>query len=149
MLVYLIPWWGGCSSYLMDCLQVLQTRAARIVTRSGWRVSTEKLLHQCGWLSVRQLVHYHSLVLVFQIRHQEKPAYFRKHFSANFSYKTRLATTEGIRRIETCKYNVTQSSFIQRSSAGWNQLPVLVRDSRTIIQFKNRLRNWIKSNVTV
>ena len=110
-LVYLIQWWGGCSSYLMNYLQVLQTRAARVVTRSGWRASTEKLLHQCGWLSVRQLAHYHSLVLVFQIKQQGKPAYFREHFSAEFAYQTRLASAEGIRRNERCQYNATQSSF--------------------------------------
>ena len=101
----------------------------------------------CGWLSVRQLAHYHSLV--FQLKQQGKPAYFREHFSAEFAYQTRLASAEGIRRNERCQYNATQSSFVQRSSSGWNLLPVSVRDSRTTIQFKSRLRNWIKSNVAV
>ena len=36
-LVYLIQWWGGCSNYLLDYLQVLQNRAARAVTRRRWR----------------------------------------------------------------------------------------------------------------
>ena len=71
-LVYLIQWWGGCSSYLIDYLQVLQTRAARLVTRNGWHTPTDKMLRQCGWLSVRQLVLYHSLILVFKIRQEAK-----------------------------------------------------------------------------
>ena len=34
-LIYLIQWWGGCSGYLLDFLQVLQNRAARMVARIG------------------------------------------------------------------------------------------------------------------
>ena len=67
-LIYLIQWWGGCSDFLINFLQVLQNRAARLVTNYGTFTPTAVLLHQCGWLSVRQLVHYHSLVLVSKIR---------------------------------------------------------------------------------
>ena len=121
-LVYLIQWWGGCSSYLIDFLQVLQNRAARLVTRSGWSTSTGKMLQQCGWLSVRQLVIYHSLILVFKIKLQGKPVYFREDFSSNFPYRTRLATGMGIRRGDRSRHDATLSSFVPRSSAGWNLL---------------------------
>ena len=51
-LIYLIQWWGGCSDYLINFLQILQNRAARLVTRLGWFTPVEVLLHQCGLLSV-------------------------------------------------------------------------------------------------
>ena len=133
--------------YLLDYLQVLQNRAARAVTRNGWRTPRHYLLLQCGWLSVHQLVIYHSLVLVFQIKQKERPRYFRNHFSAGFPYRTRLATSEGIRRREHCQHKVTQESFVQRSSSSWNMLPVSVRNARTHQQFKNRLKSWIRDNV--
>ena len=41
---YLIQLWGGCSNYLLDILQVLQNRAARLVTRSSWYTSQKKML---------------------------------------------------------------------------------------------------------
>ena len=97
-LIYLIQWWGGCSDYLIKFVQILQNRAARLVTKLGWLTPTAVLLHQCGWLSVRQLVHYHSLVLAFKVKLHGKPEYFRQHFSAEFPYQTRLATGMGIRR---------------------------------------------------
>ena len=121
-LVYLIQWWGGCSSYLIDYLQILQNRAARLVTRNGWHTPTDKMLRQCGWLSVRQLVLYHSLILVFKIRQEAKPEYFREDFSAAFPYRTRLATSMGVRRGDQSTHSASQSSFVPRSSASWNLL---------------------------
>ena len=37
--------------------------------------ATRTLLLQCGWLSVRQLVEYHSLVLMFKVLQDRKPVY--------------------------------------------------------------------------
>ena len=74
-LVYVIQLYGSASDYLLKALQVLQNKAARTVTRSGWRTETAALLRQIGWLSVKQLVVYHSLLLVFKINRDGKPGY--------------------------------------------------------------------------
>ena len=66
-LIYLIELCGGCAEYLLDSLQKTKNRAARAVSRLDWFTPTTALLNQCGWLSVRQLVVYHSVVLVFEI----------------------------------------------------------------------------------
>ena len=68
LLINLITVWGGCTGYLLTMIQTLQNRAARIVTKSGWRTPVKEMLLQCGWLSVKQLVEYHSLLLVFKIK---------------------------------------------------------------------------------
>jgi hypothetical protein len=36
-LIYLIPLWSGCETYLLNSLQVVQNKAARVVTRCGKR----------------------------------------------------------------------------------------------------------------
>ena len=54
-IVYLIQVYGNASDYLLGFLQVLQNKAARIVTRLRWGTATEVLLNQIGWLSVKQL----------------------------------------------------------------------------------------------
>ena len=60
VLAYLIPLWGGCEGYLVRAMQVLQNRAARQVTKLNWFTPTRKLLNQCNWLSISQLIFYHS-----------------------------------------------------------------------------------------
>jgi hypothetical protein len=83
-LIYLIQLWGSSSFYLIRMLQILQNRAARLVTKLGWYTPVKTLLLQCGWLSVHQLVHYQSLVLVFKIRDVNKPKYFCDKLKSEF-----------------------------------------------------------------
>ena len=49
-LCYLIQMWGGCEDYLIMSLQVLQTRAALIVTQQNWFTPTNAKLSRCNWL---------------------------------------------------------------------------------------------------
>ena len=78
-ILYLIQWWGGTHKYLINFPQKLQIRAAHLVTKLGWRTPpTAVLLAQCGWLSVNQMVHFHSLTLVYKIKLDKKPEYFGK-----------------------------------------------------------------------
>ena len=66
-LSYLISVWGGTSRENFDLLQIVQNRAARIVTKN-WKSSTADNLNAIGWLSVRQLAFYHTVLLMFKIK---------------------------------------------------------------------------------
>ena len=62
-LVYLITFWDEAQQYLMNALQVQQLEAARTVCGIGcWRWSKRKLLDKVGWLSVRQLEFFHTVL---------------------------------------------------------------------------------------
>ena len=54
-LCYLIELWGACEEYVLSALQVLQNRAARVVTNKSWFTCSRILLAQCRWLSVSSL----------------------------------------------------------------------------------------------
>ena len=148
-LIYLIQLWGGCSCYLLKFLQVLQNRAARLVTKLGWFTPVKTLLLQCGWLSVHQLVQFHSLVLVYKFRQDRRPRYFCDKFNQEFSRETRLAGEGGIRKITTLKRTLTQNSFIPRSIDIWNKLPQDTRQAKNLNIFKKRLKQWIIKNVPI
>ena len=75
VLAYLLPLWGGCEAYLVKALQVLQSRAARQVTKLSWFTPSRKLLRQCNWLSIRQLIFYHSALTVFRTTRTKTPLY--------------------------------------------------------------------------
>ena len=163
LLAYLIQLWGGASDYLIRLLQVQQNRAARLVTRSGWYTSTEVLLSQCGWMSIKQLVDYHSLLLIFKIRSEGKPVYLNQKLSRAFSRNTRLGTTfdgtsfdnleeaatNKIRQTGKLKSDLHKRSFVPRSSERWNQLPPLLRNCQNINTFKFKLKSWIKTNTPI
>ena len=66
-LIYLIQWWGGCPDYLLNLLQILHNRGARLVT-------------ELGQYTPNRVVHYHSLLLIHKVKLQAMPEYFKSHF---------------------------------------------------------------------
>ena len=72
---YLIQIWGGSSDFLLKSLQVLLNKTARIVTRKSWFTPSRILMKECNWLSVQQLVQYHTLVSVFNIVNTKRPKF--------------------------------------------------------------------------
>ena len=66
-LIYLIPLWFGWKKYLLNSLQIIQLKAAHIVTQCGKRTPIRSLLAHCRYMIVAQLGVYHSLVLVYRI----------------------------------------------------------------------------------
>ena len=124
-LTYLIEVWGGCPDYLLDMLQSVQNRAARIVCNSWDRTPTKSLLRSCGWLSIRQLVVQTRIMLVFKIRRDGRPCYFKEKFSneTNPGYKTRFQVQEKIKKSRIYKYEEAKKSFVPNSIDLWNRLP--------------------------
>ena len=96
-LTYLIQLYGGCSEELLSSLQVLQNKAARAVTKLDRTTPVPTLLLQCGWMSVRQMISYHSLLLLHRAKQTKKPGYIFSKINDKFTRSTRLATTEGIK----------------------------------------------------
>ena len=90
-LIYLMPLWSGCDEYLVKGLQVIQNKAARSVAKVSFFTPIKTLLKTCGWLSVRQLMAYHSLVLLYKTLSNKTPQYLYEKVSAGgqFPYKTR------------------------------------------------------------
>ena len=150
-LIYLIQLWGGCQGYLLDLLQTLQTRAARLVCKSDRYTPVKTLLENCGRMSVRQMVTYHRVLLVFKIRLEGHPKYFVEKFSSNSNqtYETRFIDDGGIKKQRIYKKDDPISSFVPSSIETWNQLPQDIRNSENVLHFKTKLKVWIKRKVDI
>ena len=148
-LSYLVALWGGCGAVLKKSLQVIQNKVARVVTRLDWSTPARELLHQCGWLSVNQLIFYHSVLLVFKVRLNKSPKYLHSmHNSGSYQYRTRQAESGIIKLVGRPKLELTKSSFRYRAANDYNQLPPEIRNSETIENFKMKTKTWIKANVS-
>ena len=47
--------WGNCGETLLNKLQKIQNRAARIITGSNYDAASEPLLLELGWRNIRNL----------------------------------------------------------------------------------------------
>ena len=148
-LCYLIQLWGGADSYLLARLQVLQNKAARAVTGKSWFTSTRRLLEECKWLSVRQLVFYQTVMGVQKIVMSGKPDHLSKKFSNDHPYRTRQAAGGGLRFGENFdgKSDLSHTSFCYRGTVDYNRIPVYIRRAKTMQTFKYKLKQWISTNI--
>ena len=124
-LIYLMPLWGGCEKFLLKSLQVIQNKAARAVTKLDWYTPTETLLKQCNWLSVNQLIVFHSLTLVYKTLQNKSPTYPYDRIIGNFhySYGTRFSEESKIGPRYAAQYDISNRSFQWRATNQWNMLP--------------------------
>ena len=150
-LCYLIQLWGGCEDYLTHSLQVLQNRAARVVTRQGCFTPISKLLRDCNWLSVKQLVFFQTAVLVHKFICSGSPLSLKNRLPRVHPYRTRQGSTGSIRFAETFSStgNQAHNSFCYRGTKEYNKIPANIRSSRTVSSFKTKLRIWVKTTVDI
>jgi hypothetical protein len=147
-LSYLIALWGGCGILLRKTLQIIQNKVARAVTKLDWSTSPAVLLHQVGWLSVNQLIFYHSVLLIYKVNKTQTPKYLDNMFSWTFNYNTRQAVGGLIRLVGKPKLDITRNSFRWRAANQFTQLPTEIRKCPTLASFKIKAKTWIKENVS-
>ena len=148
-LVYVIQLYGSACEYLIQSLQVQQNRAARLVTKLEFGTSTKVLLTQVGWLSVHQLFVYHSILLLYKVKQNEKPSYLNEKFSRDFKYRTRQAASNDFVVTETPKSEIGRKSFVNTSRKLWNSLPTELKRTSQLSSFKNELRDWTMKNISI
>ena len=139
VLMYCLPVFGGCDKRNINSLQILQNKAARLVCNAGWRIPRKELFAKVGWMTVRQLVCYHTALCTYRILSSREPEYL-------YSIMSR---TNRSNRIIVPHTNLTlmQGSFCYRGATEWNALPEVVRSCQSITTFKLLLKKWIQENV--
>ena len=165
-LIYLMPLWSGCEDYLVKCLQVVQNKAARTVARLNIFTPTKTLMKVCGWMSVRQLLAYHSMVLLQKTLASQTPVYLYKKLTVggDFSYKTRQASScppgfsftvshpidsGAVRQSTGSKKGLSKHGWCWNSVEMYNKLPPDIRLEKKLPNFKKRLKEWIGLNVAL
>ena len=150
-LIYLMPLWAGCEEYLINSLQVAQNKAARCISRLNIYTPTREILKVCGWMSVRQLMVYHSLVLLHKTLANQSPVYLYQKVTSGgeFSYCTRQATAGSVRQGPGPKKDLTRLGWCWRSVDLYNTLPTDLKGERKLPSFKKRLKDWIEINIII
>ena len=128
----------------MKALQVVQNKAARCVTKLSWFTPTRQLLCQCGWLSIKQLAFYHTVLTVHRIMKSGKPVFLRSKLTTEYQYQTRQATGGHLRLL-----TMVEGSFICRAVKDFNSIPDELKIVTSIPTFKKKLKKWTSLNIPI
>ena len=145
--IYLIQVWGGASKYLIKSIQILMNKAARAVTRLSWYTPTRILMKQCNWLSVSQLIHYHTVLLTHKVVMTQRPKYLHDKMCTSNTYNTRAKIKFG--ENFTGRTALASGSFCYRSATTYNLLPQSLREIQSIPTFKRRPREWTMRSIGI
>ena len=106
-----------------------------------------KLLCDCGWITVRNLINFDLEVFMYNTQKGLVPDNIKDLFqtvNAVHSYKRRAATDGKLHTVHT-NLGVTQRSISCSGVKIWNDLPTNISDAQSIDVFKKRLKERLLS----
>ena len=138
VLGYCLPLFGGCDTGEVQALQILQNRAAQIVTCSPPRAKRHLMYDTLDWLTVNQLIVYHTLLAVYRVRLTGEPEYLAKSLCRD--------NIKGHIMIKPTRLSLLQKSFTFRGACAWNELPSSIRTLPRVAGFKKAIKLWIRQH---
>ena len=160
-LIYCITVWGGVwglsnspkcnyttiSKEDMRKLQVLQNKLMRLESGLDYETPTKTLLEHCNYLSVHQLVAYHSGLQISKIVASHQPKY---HFNRlqNINTRESRATLDN-RTFIDFKLSTGRSSFFYQASRIWNLIPEDIKSIEKMLSFKKALKKWVIQHISI
>ena len=145
VLVYMIVIWGGSEKYLTRAAQVIQNKVARHVTKLTWFTPIRSLLKQCNWLSIQQLIFFHTALQMWKVRTDNAPGFLKNRFELT---NTR-SRQDGALLIPAVSTSLGRKSFPVRAAAVWNQSPADIRNLKSLQTFKQKLKSWTMDNIAI
>ena len=107
----MIAVWSSCSKELSNSLQVIQNRVAKAIIKNDWAISAQENLKQVGWMSINQLAHYHSILIIHQVKQTGKPTYIHNMYNWVYSHQTRQATLQQLKPKGVPRNEISKTSF--------------------------------------
>ena len=144
-LIYMIVNWGSAEKYLVKTVQVIQNKAARYVSKQSWYTPTRVILQHCGWLSVKQLIVYHSVLQVWKLLVYKAPRLLFSRLQLS-NTRSRENFTLNLPPVTT---RLGRGSFFVRAVHSWNSLPTDIRSIKKLNTFKKKLKQWISTNIEI
>ena len=133
--------WDGCSQTDANRLEQAQLNAARIVTGLPVFASTNSLYQETGWEPLSQRRTNKKLSLMYKIINNEAPGYLSNLLPNRVGEQTHhnLRNNQNfeIPYSRLCSY---ESSFFPSTLRLWNDLDITTRNSSSLLEFKNRIK---------
>ena len=134
-IMYNISQWGGATQNHIKTVQRFQNKVARWVTGCGKRTRITSLLRETGWLSITDHIKIQSLVQLWKVLHLRKPETISEELTLN---------EDNVIEIRKPRLQFTEYAFKWRTTNDWNELPNEIRELKTLLTFKRRLKKWMR-----
>ena len=126
---------------LVTKLQLVQNKAARLITLTKKRDHITPVLCRLHWLPVDVRINFKVLLIVYKAMHGLAPQYIREllnEYQPTRQLRSSCHSMLQIPKTKTVRYG--DRAFFAYAPKIWNMLPLYIRQSDTISCFKSRLK---------
>jgi hypothetical protein len=131
----------GTHGYLLDKLQLLQNRAARVITGVGATEHITPVLSSLHWLPIRYRINYKILLLVYKALHHQGPKYIQDLLKLYEPTRSLRSGNKGLLKPQSSRLKTFgDRAFAHCAPHLWNDLPLSIRESCDTDTFKSLLK---------
>ena len=138
--------WGQCNETLLDRLQTLQNRAARVIANISYEAADHNsLLCDYGWLNVRNLIRLDLGVFMNKTQKGLAPDVFYDLYHSVtelHSYNTRSADNGNL-QIPLTNLRAGEKAISVSGARIWNNIPNRVKQAQSLDVFKRELKEYL------
>ena len=136
---------AGCNTGDIKRLETLQNKAARIIFRVPRLESATPLLNTLHWLPVKKRIIFKTLLYVYKVLNGLAPAYLTQFISLYTVPREGLRSAKDTLRLNVPKtqLKISDGSFSSFGPKNWNKLPVPIRTSQTVANYKTQLKTHL------
>ncbi len=130
----------------LQCLQLVQNAAARLLTGTKMYEHITPVLASLHWLPVRFRIEFKMLLIVFKILHGLAPAYLSELLHVHTPVEELRSSNQVLLDVPRARLkNKGDRAFSVVASNLWNSLPVHIRTAQSVGIFKSFLKTHLYS----
>ena len=147
---YALTVWGVTTDHNLHKVQRLQNYAARVITKNFDYVNVRgiDLVHQLGWMDVKQRIKYFELLLMFKCIHGMAPHHLCNNVILDCEVSERVTRSHHMNLFvpfPTSEFH--KRLFFYRGAEAWNCLPDATKECHSLTGFKDRIKHFIKHSL--
>ena len=137
----------GISTSDLAKLQRLQNSAARLVTRTKRSDHISPVLYNLHWLPVSERIKFKILLITYKIINDLAPSYLQCLVTRYTPARNLRSTNQGLLSVpKSASATYGDRAFSVAAPRLWNQLPLHIKNSESVNQFKSLLKTHLFEN---
>ena len=138
----------GCKKSSIQCRQRLQYYAARVICKVSKYNHITPILKELHWLPVEARIEYKLLTLTFKSVHDKALTYLSEPILCRVPSRPGLRSLDNIslfvpKTISRADKSTADRAFSLSAPKLWNKFPTEIRNTRTLIDFKRKLKTYL------
>jgi len=131
---------NGCTDSQSQQIELVQKRAARIITGAIRGTPTQSMYDDLGWVSMKDRRAYHCLCAFYNIVHERAPIYLTEQLPVHVGQRTGVNLRNSASfSLQAERTRLFERSFFPSTIRKWNNLDQSVRTISKISNFKKHI----------